>query len=163
MTPGRRCHSGAPALFPGEIVLSDQLPLPRSIRTSDRSTHAVEYAADIRLLPQVIRWARTSSNLSTPEASTVAAATEALFLNAAVHAYGPIRLVLVRHSHRSAALAVMDQGPRDNSFPGHPDPRPGSSLHTLGQTLTWGWYGDHRGHTVWARLNTSHSPQERAQ
>ncbi len=134
--------------------MSTQLPLPRPIRTSDRTTHAVEFAADIKLLPQVIRWARTCSNM--PEgAQTISEATQTLFLNAAVHAQGPIRIVVVRHSRRSVALAVIDQGPRDNSSPGHPEPQPGSSLYELGKNSTWGWYGDHRGHTVWTRITTS--------
>ncbi|MET9712560.1 hypothetical protein [Nocardiopsis alba] len=127
------------------------LPLPRVIRTSDDCTRAVEYATDLRLLPQVLSWTRTASRSTSP--ATVAAASAAatqMFTDAVDHARGPVRLVVTRHPDRSVDLAIMDHGRREDA------PPPGGGMDQITGLASWGWYGDdERGHRVWARIRPS--------
>lgn len=140
---------------------AQKLPLPKVIRTSDTRTRAVEYAALPELLPQVLSWIRSAGYSPGSEHDALVRTAEALFVNAAHHARGPVRLVLIQHSPHRVDLAVRDCGPKHAATP-HPDPKPGGGLATVEAiTESWGWYGDSRGHTVWARIPTSGTaPQE---
>lgn len=127
-------------------VSPQQLTTPTPMPTSDARTQAIECAAEPLLLPQVIAWAKDAAQSDRPGLDTT---VKELFLNAATHAHGPIRLVLIQHTNGSLDLAVMDHGPRNDTSP---TPTPCGGLAKVEQIAEWGWYGDHRGHTVWARL-----------
>lgn len=127
-------------------VSPQQLTTPTPMPTSDDRTRAIECDAQPLLLPQVIAWAQDAAPSDRPGLDTT---VEVLFLNAATHAHGPLRLVLISHTSGILDLAVMDQGPLNDTSPTLTD---GGGLAKVEQIAEWGWYGDHRGHTVWARL-----------
>lgn len=126
-----------------------KLPLPRIVRTGHDHSRSVKYAALPDLLPQVLSWARSTTKIPAPTRTKLASLVEILFLNASHHAYGPVTLTLIERSQHTD-LIVRDNGAVHGTSP---NPGPEGGLATLERiTKTWGWYGDHRGHTVWARL-----------
>lgn len=132
-------------------------PLPRNVRTSDSDTRVIEYGPDLRMIPQLRRWAHASSGLDRTAADPLIEAAVLLFDNALTHTRsgrpgGSTRLVITRRPH-CLHLAVKDQGPLPGYGPGDPILGRGAGLVRLTEVCTrWGWYGDQRGHTVWAEL-----------
>lgn len=130
--------------------------LAKPMPTSDHRTRAIECPADHLLLPQVRAWASNTTQNSRPDLDTI---VDTLFLNAVTHAHGPVRLVIIQHTSGGLDLAVIDNGSLNNTSPTLTE---GGGLAKINQISEWGWYGDQRGHTVWARLpprNTEAHPE----